>query len=87
MFILLKLACFTYHTTTANFMADRDESGIMNDERFKWLKQRCVQLMRIKDDKWNHLMDNDDVTTTAITFFENEMIQTIFIYFDENGDL
>lgn len=75
------------HTPPANSMADRDESGIMNDERFKWLKQRAVQSLRVKDDKWNRLMDDDDVTTTAITFFENEMIQTIFIYQNELDEL
>lgn len=32
-------------------------------------------------------MDDDEVTTMAITFFENEMVQTIFIYQNDQDEV
>lgn len=49
------------------------------DSRFTWTKQRVLKSLQLKDDKWNHLIDDNDVVSNIMTFFENE-INTIFFY-------
>ncbi|KAH0571507.1 Dynein heavy chain [Spironucleus salmonicida] len=57
------------------------------DGRILFLKQRVIQTLKPREEKWNKLIDQLDVYETLLQYFESTEVNQIFIYLDKQDNL